>query len=86
MSTLETLETTIFNEKFGVSANWANAASPVLQLDCDGTYVSTPFQVADFCHEPAEALRWVIEECIISSGDDPDDFTREIDNALEKAE
>jgi hypothetical protein len=74
---------------YGVLANWAEASCPVLQLAGEPTspdeweWVSTPFQVADFRHDPYDALRWAMDDSSSpwdSTGDD------EADNeSLEKA-
>jgi hypothetical protein len=74
---------------YGVLANWAEASCPVLQLAGEPTspdeweWVSTPFQVADFRHDPHDALRWAMDDAASpwdSTGDD------EADNeSLEKA-
>ena len=78
--------TTFSGEKFGVRANWAQAADVVECLDGDGEWVPTQYQVADFQHSDTAALRKMIEECVISGGDQPSDFAIEIDNAIEEAE
>lgn len=73
------LTTTFGGETYSVSADWAQASSPV-----DG--VDGGRQVADFRHRPELALRQSIEESIRYSGDDPDDMADEIDAAIEAAE
>ncbi len=55
---------------YGVLANWAEASCPVLQLAGEPTspdeweWVSTPFQVADFRHDPHDALRCVMDDAL----------------------
>ncbi len=80
------LITTCWGEKFGVRADWAQAASQVEMLDCDGRWVGTQYQVANFQHDPAAALRRALEECAEAGGEYDANESAEIDNAIEEAE
>lgn len=57
-----------FGNTYTVSANWAHAASPVL---FDGS--PTQYQVADFRHSSADAMRCLLEREVASPGLNPDD-------------
>jgi hypothetical protein len=74
--------TQIFNEKFGISANFAQASDSIFMLDADGQWFCSQYQVADFRHDSDEAMRRQIEEFIRNGGDDPADFADEINKAI----
>jgi hypothetical protein len=79
------LRTTFAGELYGVRADWAQAAYPVEFLDGEGNWGSHQYQVADFDHEPVDALRYVIESNIIAKGANPEDYDTAIVNALNMA-
>lgn len=71
-------------EIYAVAANWAQANSPVLVYGEDGwTNDECGRQVADFRHNDRAALKAIIEEAIVASGDDVDDD--EVDAILGKS-
>lgn len=74
--------TQVFGEKFGISANFAQAGDTIFTLDAYGQWISTQYQVADFRHSSDEAMRRMIEEFIRDGGDDPADFADEINKAI----
>lgn len=72
-------------EVYGVAANWADAASPVYFLGShpgDG-WSTRQYQVADFRHEPREALECELRQALIASGDDEDEASSLIEDAQE---
>ena len=60
------------SEPYGVAADWGQASAPVYILD-DDEWTPNGRQVADFRHDPADALRTELEAAIRASGDEPDD-------------
>jgi hypothetical protein len=78
--------TTFASEKYGVRANWAQAADQIECLDGEGNWIPTQYQVADFRHSNTAALRKMIEESVVAGGDTPEDYAVEIDNAVAEAE
>lgn len=83
---MSTLETTIFNDRMGVRADWAQASCAVEALGGDGAWHPTGRQVADYRHRPGAALREQIEDLISAGGDDPADYEDEIAAALDAAD
>lgn len=63
MSTTSNNDVTYRNRKTGetltVSANWAQASSPITARWNDGEQFSTPYQVADARHQPRKAAELV---------------------------
>lgn len=82
----EQTTTMCFGERYGVRADWSQAADTVYTLTGDGTWDSTVYQVADFQHDDKVALRTMIERAVIDSGDDPADYATEIDEAIDEAD
>ena len=60
---------------YGVAANWADASCPIWSYGEDGWHHSG-WQVADFSHEPREALVAELQESLVASGDDPDEVDK----------
>lgn len=72
---MTTYKTEMYGMEIEMTANFAEASCPVVG-DMHGR------QVADFSHYPARAMRAILEDSITESGDDPEDFTAEIDDAI----
>jgi len=70
--------TRIFGDTITITADFAQAASPVTG-DISGGY-----QVADFRHSPAAAMRAALEQLVVASGDSVEDFADQIDKAISK--
>jgi hypothetical protein len=61
-------------EVYAVTADWAQASSPVLSYGQHGWDLEPHGrQVADFRHSPRAALESQIREAIAAGGDEPDD-------------
>jgi hypothetical protein len=60
------------NEKYGIRADFSQAADNIEILDADDEWRSSQYQVADFRHRPYDALRYQIEESFRFGGDDPE--------------
>ena len=73
-------KTTCWGQDFTISGNFAEASSPV---EFDGR--GTQYQVADFCHNPAGAMRRYLESVVQDGGDDPEsaEAVAAIDEAVE---
>ena len=71
-----TYTTRIFSDTVSITADFAQASSPVTG-DISGGY-----QAADFQHSPAAAMRRALEQLIEASGDSVEDFSDQIANAL----
>lgn len=73
-------------EIYAVAANWAQASDTVMIYGRDG-WAGSQYQVADFRHRPADALRAVLVEAIATSegtsSEDVDDDA--VDSILAKA-
>lgn len=79
--TTETHTAKIWGIEMTIAANWAEASSPVL---CDGE--STQYQVADFMHNPKEAMRTFLrQEAAIGEGCPVDDLSDEITDEIYEA-
>jgi hypothetical protein len=68
----------IFGDDYEFSGDFSEASSTIL---FDGE--PTSYQVADFRHWPEEAAREYIRELIVASGDDPEDYEEDINEAIE---
>ncbi len=66
----------IFGDEYQIAADFSQASCPV-HGDGHGR------QVADFRHSPRAAMESLLRETVEMSGDDPDDFDDEIDEALD---
>ena len=80
-----TLTTTYCGQQYGVRADWAQAACPVEFLTGTGEWETLQYQVADFRHDDRDALRHSIKESTRASGDDPDDYRDQIEQAVASA-
>ena len=70
----------IWGDDYEISGNFAQASSPVWGP-------SGGRQVADFRHSAVAAMRALLEETAVASGDDPeddDDVAAEIESALDR--
>lgn len=74
---MTTYKTTMFGDTFEISANFAQASDQIMG-DLEGGR-----QVADFRHSPAAAMKAALEQYIVHSGDDPDDYADAIADALD---
>jgi len=68
--------TRIFGDTITITADFAQASSPVTG-DISGGY-----QAADFQHSPAAAMRRALEQLVEASGDSVEDFADQIDKAV----
>jgi len=73
-----TYTTRIFGDTISIAADFAQASSPVTG-DISGGY-----QVADFHHGPAAAMRRALEQLVEASGDSIEDYAVQIDKAVSK--
>ena len=73
-----TYTTRIFGDTITIAGDFAQASSPVTG-DIGGGY-----QVADFQHRPAAAMRRALEQLVEASGDSVEDFADQIDAAISK--
>ena len=71
-----TYTTRIFSDTITITADFAQASSPVTG-DISGGY-----QAGDFQHSPAAAMRRALEQLVEASGDSVEDFADQIANAL----
>lgn len=78
--TTQTYTTKFFGDVYTMQADFAQASSPIIFCD-----LTTQYQVADFAHDSADAMRTLLEACCRMSGDDPEseDMASEIDAAVE---
>lgn len=76
--TTTTYTATLFGDAYTMTADFAQASCPV---EYDGN--ASQYQVADFGHDAAEAMRRHLEACVEAGGDDADDYADEIDAAVE---
>ena len=77
-----TRSTIIWGDTYSLRANWADASSPIERETEDG-WQPTGYQVADFAHSSEAAMREELRQAVVS-GDDPDDWSDEIDAAIER--
>lgn len=70
------------DEVYGVAANWAEASSPIRTYGPDG-WEQSRYQVADFCHEPREAMGCELRQALVASGDDEGQADDLLDTATE---
>jgi len=73
---MTTYTTNIFSEEISITGNFSDATSPV------SGDISRGYQVAAFRHSPAMAMRTALVQLVIASGDSPEDFADEIDDAV----
>lgn len=73
---MTTYKTTCWGQSYEVSADWAQASSPVAGP-------SGGRQVADFRHSPAAAIRDMLEDAVLAGGGEIDEAAGEIDEAIE---
>ena len=73
--------TRCWGQRYAVRADWARASDTVETRYEDGKWTTSPHQVAEFRHRPAEALRWFI------SADEPDEpaVAKAVAKAVDKA-
>ena len=74
-------ETKCWGEEYTIEGDFTEASCPVRFCG-----EPTPYQVADFQHHPSAAMRRMLEDMALASGDDPDDdddVREEIDDAIE---
>ncbi len=70
-------------EIYKIRANFAQASDPVEMLNCDFEWQSTGRQVADCSHDPTRAMRSVLAQSVIDSGDAWPGVEAEIDAAID---
>ena len=76
--------TTIFDTKVEMIADWSQSASPIwAKFGDEADSYCTGRQVADFGHVAWRAMKWLLEEYVSDGGDDPEDYEKEIDAAIE---
>ena len=75
---MDTYKTTLYDDEYTISGNFAEASSPV---EFDGQ--PTQYQVADFAHSSDAAMRRYLEQVVEVGGDDPADVKDLIDEAIE---
>lgn len=82
----ETYTAKIWGDTHSLRADFSDAASDILVLVDDDTWLATTLQVADVKHSPVAAMRQYLCDLCRASGDDPYDpeFTQEIDAAVER--
>ena len=73
-----TYTTRIFSDTITITADFTQASSPITG-DISGGY-----QVADFRHSPAAAMRRALEQLVEASGDSIEDYALQIDRAVGK--
>jgi hypothetical protein len=75
---MSTYKTECWGETFEISADFAQAGSPVYGVEGGR-------QVADFRHSSRAAMRAALEECAMAGGGDPEDdeISQEIDAAID---
>jgi len=77
-------ETECWGVVIRIRANWAEASSTIYaDWHGDGEWQPTQYQVAAFSHRPEDAMREFLRQAAIESGDDPDDESEAIANAVE---
>lgn len=82
----ERITTTIFDDTITISANWSQPGDTIYMVSEDGEESwPTSLQVSNFKNK-WEAMRHFCEELVVDSGDDPEDFTSEIEDAVQRAE
>ncbi len=69
-------------EIYAVAANWAEASAPVYTYGEDG-WDRNGRQVADYRHEPADALTDVLAAALLACGDDADEAVDLVADAIE---
>ena len=69
-------------EVYGVAANWAQASAPVYFYGPEG-WRTQQYQVADFRHEPSEALEAEIIQALTDSGDGDSEAKSIVEDATE---
>jgi len=85
--TTTTLKTDMGWGMMGVKADFANASDPVESLNYEtGEWQPTQYQVANFQHSPQQALRQIIEDDLLESGFDIENYEEDIEDALNAAE
>jgi len=87
MAGTQTITAELFGDVYQIRADWADAGSNIYRAGPDDDFElqweATGFQVADFAHRPAAAMRHELEQSVRAGGDDPEDFAAEIASALE---
>ena len=83
----QTITAELCGDVYQIRADWADAGSNIYRAGPDDDFElqweATGFQVADFGHSPAAAMRHELEQSVRAGGDDPADFASEIADALE---
>lgn len=69
-------------EIYGVAADWAQASASVYFYGPD-RWEPRQYQVADFRHRPMEALECELRQALIASGDDEDEASDLLSDAVE---
>ena len=78
-----TFRTEIFGTSVEMIADWSQSSSSIWMRFGEGDSYCTGRQVADFGHQRYKAMRHFLDEYITEGGDDPEDFEKEIDDAIE---
>ena len=70
------------DEVYAVAADWSQASAPVYTYGSCG-WQTCGRQVADFRHRPSAALEAELGAALIASGEDADDASDLVDDAVE---
>lgn len=76
------LETSVYDKKYAVRADWECLPCSIEQLTSDG-WKRTQYQVADFCHDAYSALQVVVADLLSIDGDAVD--SKMVCDAIERA-
>ncbi len=74
--------TDIYGDIYRLRADWTQASSQI-ERDTEDGWEPTGWQVADFSHDSAEAMRQELRDAVRAGGDDPDES--EIADEISKA-
>lgn len=83
-----TYTATVWGDTYRLRADWAEAASPIERDTAEGGWAPTGWQVADYRHRPADAMRAELGRMELATGSDLQDerVQDEIDLAIAEME